>query len=144
MSTHPRTRNRLEVLLGAGWASTEGLRFLPPFGFLDYVRLELDARCVISDSGTITEEAAILGFPAVTIREAHERPEGMDSGVLVMSGVSPERLLQAVRVVSAEDRGSVGTVPDYAYRNVSDKVVRILYSYVDWVQRNVWRAPTSG
>jgi len=139
VSTHPRTRKRLEALPGGGSLAAEGVSFLKPFGFLDYVKLELSAQCVLSDSGTITEEAAILGFPAVTIREAHERPEGMDAGVLVMSGLTPERVLEAVRLVTSEPRRPSDEVPDYADRNVSGKVARIILSYVDYVNRTVWQ-----
>jgi UDP-N-acetylglucosamine 2-epimerase (non-hydrolysing) len=138
VSTHPRTRKRLEALSAGAPLQPEGVSFLKPFGFLDYVKLEMSARCVLSDSGTITEEAAILGFPAVTIREAHERPEGMDAGVLVMSGLTPERVLDAVRLVTMEPRRPCDEVPDYADRNVSGKVARIVLSYVEYVNRTVW------
>ncbi len=139
VSTHPRTRKRLEALSGGAALQADGVSFLKPFGFLDYVKLEMSARCVLSDSGTITEEAAVLGFPAVTIREAHERPEGMDAGVLVMSGLTPERVRDAVRLVTAEPRRPCDEVPDYADRGVSGKVARIILSYVDYVNRTVWQ-----
>ncbi|MCC6611315.1 MAG: UDP-N-acetylglucosamine 2-epimerase (non-hydrolyzing) [Burkholderiales bacterium] len=137
VSTHPRTRKRLDErqpdVAGA-------VRFLKPLGFLDYVKLETHARCVISDSGTITEESSLLGFPAVTIRQAHERPEGMDEGTLIMCGLKPERVLEAVRVVL--DQRTAGapfrTVSDYDTENVSAKVARIILSYTDYVNRTVW------
>ena len=140
ISTPPRTRLRLEA---AGLASSEAIRFLKPFGFFDYVRLQRESFCVVSDSGTITEEAAILGFPALTLREAHERPEGMDGGVLVMSSLDPDRLLQAVLMITSQhraDRPGV-LVPDYVEPDVSIKVARIILSYVDYVNRVVWRKP---
>jgi UDP-N-acetylglucosamine 2-epimerase (non-hydrolysing) len=110
-------------------------------GFFDYVKLQQHARCVVSDSGTITEESSILGFPAVTIRQAHERPEGMDEGTLIMCGLKPENVLNAVEVVVAqtgEGNPPFRTAPDYEPRNVSKKVVRIILSYVEYVNRTVW------
>jgi UDP-N-acetylglucosamine 2-epimerase len=141
MSTHPRTRRRLASLA----RSAKGLRrskieFLKPFGFFDWVTLQAGAACVLSDSGTLTEEAALLGFPAVMIRDAHERPEGMDAGVTIMSGLAPERVLQAVALAIAQGRPSTGQpmVADYGALDVSRKVVRIILSYVDYVQRTTW------
>lgn len=116
----------------------EGIQFLPPFGFFDYVKLEQNARCVLSDSGTITEECALLGFPAVTLREAHERPEGMDAGTLVMSGIDPDRVLSAVEVVTSRPKGYTALPPDYDQPDVSQKVLQIVLSYVDYVNRTVW------
>jgi UDP-N-acetylglucosamine 2-epimerase (non-hydrolysing) len=141
VSTHPRTRSRLEALAGGTQGlENHGVRFLKPFGFPDYVKLQQHARCVLSDSGTITEESALLGFPAVTLREAHERPEGMDAGTLVMSGLSTERVLQAVEVVTSRGPAErAGLPPDYLEPNVSMKVVQIILSYVDYVNRTVWR-----
>lgn len=139
-STHPRTRKRLEAL--GSYDGQEGVRFLKPLGFLDYVKLQCEAFCVVSDSGTITEEASLLNLPAITIRQAHERPEGMDEGVLVMSGLTPERVVQAIEVVTSQyERGepAPGRVRDYHAGSVSKKVVRIIYSYVDYVNRTVWR-----
>lgn len=137
VSTHPRTRRRLGALGEGGVARVDGVEFLPAFGFLDYVQLQRHALCVLSDSGTLTEEAAILGFPAVILRDAHERPEGMDAGVAVMSGLAPERVLQAVALATAQGPRS-SEVPDYGPLDVSRKVVRIILSYVDYVQRVVW------
>jgi UDP-N-acetylglucosamine 2-epimerase len=138
-STHPRTRKRIEARGKSDLDSQ--VSFLKPLGFLDYIRLQMDAFCVLSDSGTLTEEASILGLPAVMIREAHERPEGMDEGTLVMSGLKPERVLQAVEIVTRQRKmvGRVGkVVPDYDVDFVSKKVLRIIMSYVDYVNRIVW------
>lgn len=138
VSTHPRTLKRLE---DSGPESTSGdIRFLKPLGFFDYVRLQRNAYCVLSDSGTITEESSILGFPAVTIREAHERPEGMDEGTLIMCGLDPARVLEAVATVrkQLDDGHRFRIVTDYDIENVSAKVVRIILSYTDYVNRRVW------
>jgi len=140
VSTHPRTRKKLEEM------GTEGLsqriRFMKPLGFLDYVNLQMNAACVVSDSGTITEESSILGFPAVTIRQAHERPEGMDEGVLIMCGLEAESVLKSIEVVMAQ-HGKLAshfrTVGDYDTENVSAKVLRIILSYTDYVNRTVWK-----
>ena len=140
VSTHPRTRRRLEALGVVDDAAT--LRFLPPFGFSDYVRLQLDATCVLSDSGTITEEASLLDLPAVMLRDAHERPEGMDVGAVLMSGIERDSVLDAVRVVTSQRRPEGRTtriVPDYDNPLVSVQVVRVVLSYIDYVNRTVWR-----
>jgi UDP-N-acetylglucosamine 2-epimerase (non-hydrolysing) len=140
VSTHPRTRDRLAAETIAEMSPL--IRMLPPFTFTDYVKLQLHAACTISDSGTITEEAALLDLPAVTLRDAHERPEGMDAGVLLMSPPEPARLLDAVRC-AREGIGSrrAGRVPDYENLDVSAKVVRIVLSYIDHVDRVVWSKP---
>jgi UDP-N-acetylglucosamine 2-epimerase (non-hydrolysing) len=142
MSTHPRTRLRLESLAARGGAARlpAGVELLRPFGFFDWVRLQSEAFCVLSDSGTLTEEAALLGFPAVMLREAHERPEGMDAGVTVMAGIGSERVIQAVRLVTGQHR-SGAAVADYAPRAVSRQVVRTILSHVDYVNHTVWRRP---
>lgn len=139
MSTHPRTRKRLTAL-DASFARQRRIEFLKPFGFFEWIKLQSQAFCVLSDSGTLTEEAAIVGFPAVMLRDAHERPEGMDGGVAVMSGLSSDRMLQAVELVTSQDRPMPNSfrVPDYEPDDVSRKVVRILVSYVDYVQRTTW------
>ena len=144
VSTHPRTRKRLSAEVAAGLSPL--IRFLPPFGFTDYVRLQLGAYCVLSDSGTITEEAALLDLPAVTMRDAIERPEGMDAGTLVMAGLAPDRLLDAVRCVRDgwPGRRFAGRVSDYEAGAVSAKVVRIVLSYIDQVDRVVWSKQPSG
>lgn len=139
VSTHPRTRKRLESV--AGGAPASELQFLKPLGFLDYVKLQINAICVISDSGTITEESSILNIPAITIREAHERPEGMDEGVLIMSGLRPERVLQSIEVVishHSKAQRQFKLVSDYDTEVVSKKVVRIILSYTDYVNRVTW------
>lgn len=139
VSTHPRTRKKLEAI---GFVNTNPMiEFMKPFGFLEYVKLQQHAFCVISDSGTITEESAILHFPAITIRQAHERPEGMDEGTLIMSGLKSERIIDAIDVVTsqvAENKSTIHTVTDYEADNVSKKVVRIILSYTDYINRTVW------
>jgi UDP-N-acetylglucosamine 2-epimerase (non-hydrolysing) len=139
VSTHPRTRRRLEAA-GSGSAVDRRVEFLKPFGFLDYVKLQAKAACVLSDSGTLTEEASLLGFPGVMIRDAHERPEGMDEGTVVMAGLRRERVLPAVELVRAHAAAGrrPRLVPDYDVDDVSAKVVRIVLSYVDYVNRTVW------
>ncbi|KPK45284.1 MAG: UDP-N-acetylglucosamine 2-epimerase [Phycisphaerae bacterium SG8_4] len=141
VSTHPRTRKRLENLPGTVKLD-QRINFLKPLGFLDYVRLQKDAFCVLSDSGTITEESSILNFPAVTIRQAHERPEGMDEGVLIMCGLKKDRVIEAVRIVTNQyspNERMFRMVNDYKSKNVSEKVVRIIASYTDYVNRIVWQ-----
>lgn len=140
VSTHPRTRKRLEDKDTAGLDNR--IQFLKPLGFPDYVKLQMNAACVISDSGTITEESSILGFPAVTIRQAHERPEGMDEGTLIMCGLEVETVLKSIDVVTAQFAvysSGFRTVGDYEVDNVSHKVLRIILSYTDYVNRTVWK-----
>lgn len=138
ISTHPRTQRRLEAL--GGDLEPKGLHFHRPFGFFDYVKLQQTAYCVLSDSGSVTEETSILGLPAVTLREAHERPEGMDRGVVVMSGLDPDRISQAVALVTDHHREGCKAldVPEYAGTDYSRTVVRILLGYIDYVHRTVW------
>ncbi len=140
ISTHPRTSKRLEEL---GISKIDDrVQFLKPLGFIDYIRLQVSARCVISDSGTITEESSILDFPAVTIRQAHERPEGMDEGTLIMCGLEAGRVLEAIEIVTAQrSKGKrvFKLVPDYDSDIVSKKVIRIIISYTDYVNRTTWR-----
>lgn len=139
VSTHPRTRKRLDAMeIGA---LDSRVQFLKPFGFCDYIKLQMSALCVLSDSGTITEEAALLNLPAVTIRNMHERPEGMDAGTLIMSGLSRAGVLDAVRVILDQYRPSapaVQPVADYDGGPVSKKVLRVVLSYTDYVNRTVW------
>lgn len=139
VSTHPRTRNRLDAMdLGR---FNLHINLLKPFGFNDYVKLQMEALCVLSDSGTITEEGSLLNLPAITIRDAHERPEGMDVGTLIMSGLKKERVLDAVRVIIAQHdktRRVMQPVPDYEAGAVSKQVLRIVLSYVDYVNHTVW------
>ncbi|QIF02113.1 UDP-N-acetylglucosamine 2-epimerase (non-hydrolyzing) [Roseimicrobium sp. ORNL1] len=138
LSLHPRTRKRLEA---GGHQLHPLVRALPPLGFPDYIALQCGAYCTLSDSGTITEESALMGFPAVTLREAHERPEGMDEGVLVMSGLSEGRIRQAVDIAVAQHRAGVHPrIPvDYLVEQVSWKVAKIICGYTDYVNRVVWR-----
>jgi len=142
VSTHPRTKTRLDALdLGE---LNPHIQFLKPFGFCDYIKLQMEALCVVSDSGTITEESSLLNLPAITIRNAHERPEGMDVGTLIMSGLKKERVLDAVRVVLAQhDRAQrvMRPVQDYEAGTVSKQVLRVVLSYVDYVNRTVWSKP---
>lgn len=140
VSTHPRTRKRLDALSGV--ELDVRVQFMKPFGFCDYIRLQMESLCVISDSGTITEEASLLNLPAITIRNAHERPEGMDSGTLIMAGLKKERVLDAVRITVAQhdrQKAAVRTVQDYENHSVSKQVLRIVESYTDYVNRTVWR-----
>lgn len=137
VSTHPRTRKRLDALNLEGMNPL--IRFMQPFGFLDYIKLQQSAVCVVSDSGTITEEASLLGMRAVTIRQAHERPEGMDEGTLVMCGLKRDSVLDAVRFVMASDVPPARRIKDYDGGPVSRKVVGIVLSYIDYINRVVWQ-----
>lgn len=139
VSTHPRTQNRLESL-DITRIDTRIL-FLKPLGFFDYVKLQMNAFCVISDSGTITEESSILNFPAVTIRQAHERPEGLDEGTLIMCGLKMERVVESIDIVTRQfsrDIRQFRLIQDYDTENVSKKVLRIIISYTDYINRTVW------
>lgn len=139
VSTHPRTQKRLDSMqLGK---LNPHVQFLRPFGFCDYIKLQMGALCVLSDSGTITEESSLLNLPAITIRNAHERPEGMDVGTLIMSGLKKERVLDAVRVIITQHdktKRVMCPVEDYEGGPVSKQVLRVVMSYVDYVNRTVW------
>lgn len=142
VSTHPRTRKKLDTMV-LGELNPH-IQFLKPFGFTDYIKLQMEALCVVSDSGTISEEASLLNLPAVTIRNAHERPEGMDVGTLIMSGLKREGVLDAVRVIVAQhDKAKrvMQPVQDYEAGAVSKQLLRIVLSYVDYVNRTVWSKP---
>jgi len=136
-STHPRTRERLNA---SGLVLEKAIRQMPPLGLFDYVALEQNSFCVISDSGTISEESSILGFPAITVRDAHERPEGMDEGTVIMCGIQAKRILEAIRttVSQYESFGPGKIVEDYNVAQVSWKVTKTILSYTDYVNRTVW------
>tara|TARA_Y100001958_G_scaffold159984_1_gene164899 strand:+ start:19300 stop:20430 length:1131 start_codon:yes stop_codon:yes gene_type:complete len=138
ISTHPRTRNRIDE---TGLKFNSLVQLMKPMGFHDYNHLQKYSRAVLSDSGTISEESSIINFPALNIREAHERPEAMEEAFVMMVGLNPQRILQGLQIISNQKRGSertVMTVSDYSKPNVSDKVLRIIVSYTDYIKRKVW------
>lgn len=140
VSTHPRTKKCLDLMeLGA---LNPLILFNKPFSFCDYIRLQMEALCVVSDSGTIFEESALLNLPAITIRNAHERPEGMDAGTLIMSGLKKERVLDSVRVIIAQHSKAkriMKPVLDFEGGQVSKQILRIVFSYIDYINRTIWK-----
>lgn len=138
VSTHPRTRKKLEEIPNKNLNSL--IEFMKPMGFIDYNRLQKDAFCVISDSGTITEESSMLKFPAIMIRQAHERPEGMDVGTVIMSGLSRNRVLESIEIATNKLDGELSLdIEDYVSSQVSSQVVKVIQSYTDYINRVVWK-----
>ena len=139
VSTHPRTQNRIDQV-DMDIEINPLVKFIKPVGFFDYIKLQQNAFCVISDSGTISEESSILSFPAIMIRKAHERPESMDEGALIMSGLKSERILESIEIVTKQHKiKTPQIIKDYDVDNVSVKVTRIILSYIDYVNRTVWK-----
>ncbi len=136
VSTHPRTRNKINEL---NIEFNSFIQLMKPLGFNDYVKLQKDAKAVLSDSGTISEESSILGFPALNIREAHERPEAMEEASVMMVGLEKTRILQGLEVLVTQDEKTLRKVSDYSMPNVSEKVLRIILSYTDYVNKTVWK-----
>jgi len=139
VSTHPRTRNNLKSI---AINNNPNIRFMKPFGFFDYLYLQMNAKCVLSDSGTITEESSILNFPAINLREVHERPEGFEEGAVMFAGMDVPSIFQALNILEKQPRGSdrlIKIVADYSIDNVSTKVLRIIQSYTGFINRKIWK-----
>ena len=138
-STHPRTKNRIK---NSNYKFNSNVKFIKPQSYSDYVNLQVNSRCVISDSGTINEESSILNFPALNIREAHERPEAMEESSVIMTGVNYDRIIQALEILDSQKRDefrSLKLVKDYNVDNVSEKIIRVILSYTDYVKKNIWK-----
>ena len=140
VSTHPRTKEKLSKVRNKH-KNFDKIKFLKPFGFFDYIHLQTNALCVVSDSGTITEESSILGFPAITIRNMHERPEGMDEGILIMSGLKVSNVLDSIKITIDlfKKKIKMNSVHDYNSENSSIKIVKAIYSYIEYVDKNFWK-----
>jgi UDP-N-acetylglucosamine 2-epimerase (non-hydrolysing) len=139
VSTHPRTQKKLSSYIKKKKFS-KNIIFNKPFGFFDYIKLQTNAKCVISDSGTITEESALLNFPAITIRQINERPEGFDAGVLIMSGLSKDRVIDAIELsVNNYKKSESNQVSDYVASNVSRTILNLVYSYTEYVNSYIWK-----
>ena len=139
VSTHPRTQKQLKKL--KNFKFDKQVKFHRPFGFFDYISLQKNAYCTISDSGTITEESSILKFPAITIRNSHERPEGMDAGVLIMSGLNKEKVSSAIDLTIAANKNKHfdQSITDYDNLNVSNQISKIIFSYIEFINKNTWK-----
>jgi UDP-N-acetylglucosamine 2-epimerase (non-hydrolysing) len=137
-SIHPRTKNKL-ISFGLQDKLSNKIIQSKPLGFNDYIKLQQTSFCVISDSGTISEESSILKFPAITIRQSHERPEAMDEGTIIMTGFNKQNIIDSIKIVTSEDASQINTALDYRPENISEKVVRIIFSYIDYINRNVWK-----
>lgn len=141
VSTHPRTRNMIN---DKNIEFHPLIRLIKPLGFIDFVKLQMEAKAVLSDSGTISEESSILGFPALNIRQAHERPEAMEEAAVMMVGLRKERILQGLEILEQQKKGTLRPVVDYSMSNVSEKVLRLILSYTDYVNRVVWQSQKNG
>jgi len=137
VSTHPRTRKRIDEI--SKKKLNKRIKFLKPFGFFDYIKLQMHSKCVVSDSGTITEESSILKFPAITIRNTHERPEGMDAGTLMMSGLKSENVLDCIDITIRQERVVSSEIKDYMNKNVSSQIVKIVFSYIEYINDFSWK-----
>ena len=137
-SIHPRTKNKI-ISFGLDKVLSNDIIQSKPLGFNDYIQLQISSFCVISDSGTISEESSILKFPAITIRQSHERPEAMDEGTVIMTGFNKINILDSINIVTRFNAKKIITAKDYTSENISEKVVRIIFSYVDYINRNIWK-----
>ena len=141
ISTHPRTKNRMKKITSKN-IDNKNIKFMKPFGFFDYIKLQKNSKCVISDSGTITEESSILKFPAINLRENHERPEGMDLAAVILTGISTKRVIEGIQITIKHFKNNPNSfveIPDYINKNLSGQISRILISYIDYVNREIWK-----